>query len=186
MGARTNTLIGCLILIAAIASIQFPEEEQEPIKEKYTPPPPIREVCTDYTIWEWLDFLAERNNLDPIMLRAIINIESGGDPNAVSRTQDYGLMQINEKYFEFYYYRTPEFNLEYEIPDDILDPYANISAGVNALTYFRDYLSETQYNSQNDYLNCYNRGFQYLKDLNQNYADKVIAEMEKIKTENIF
>lgn len=53
------------------------------------------------------------------IILSIIQVESGGNPNAVSKTNDYGLMQINKtcwaKYYDF---------------DRILEPEYNIQAGI--------------------------------------------------------
>ena len=59
------------------------------------------------------------------LVLAMIEYESGFDPEAVSQTDDYGLMQINAVNHEW-------LNEEYRCAD-MLDPYQNVFCGVNII-----------------------------------------------------
>lgn len=64
----------------------------------------------------------ERYDVDPREIFAIMEMESGFDPEAVSGTADYGLMQLNRS-------NIPALKAAFG-DIDLLDPYQNIEAGV--------------------------------------------------------
>lgn len=66
---------------------------------------------------------AYKNNVDPILIAAIINHESGGDPLATGRAQDLGLMQIRVVHYP-------------QCPQCLYDPDTNIKLGTKI---FKDY-----------------------------------------------
>lgn len=66
---------------------------------------------------------SERHDLDPALLKAVIQVESHFDPNAVSRAGAAGLMQLMESTAE-----------QHKVKDRF-DPGANIDAGAKHLKY---------------------------------------------------
>lgn len=61
---------------------------------------------------------AERNHVDGLLLAAIVSVESGFSPRAVSRQGARGLMQV-----------IPDVATDYGIKGDLLDPYVNMEVG---------------------------------------------------------
>jgi len=74
---------------------------------------------------EFIFYLAAGYNVDFALVMAMIQHESKFQPNAVSNTQDYGLMQINTCNHD---YLTKMLGVT-----DFLDPYQNIRAGMFTL-----------------------------------------------------
>ncbi len=70
---------------------------------------------------EFLHYLCHGYDLDFALVMAMIQRESNFDPDAVSRTNDYGLMQINVRNHEWL---TDTLGLA-----DFLDPYENMRCG---------------------------------------------------------
>ena len=81
---------------------------------------PLSEELQDY-----IRFECEYVGIDPSLVFALIEVESNFDSQAISETNDYGLMQINKSNFDWI---SEEYGTE-----DFLDPYENIHAGVNVL-----------------------------------------------------
>lgn len=189
MSTQTKTLIGCLILLTAIIfSIETPKPIQ-PIKKENIQPNPEPEkpkVATDYSIDEWIILNAERIKIDPDMIRAIIDVESKWDYNAISETNDYGLMQINEKYIKEYFEMSYNFNKQYGLTCNASDARANITMGCNALHYWRKMarLSDYPQISKYQYIGAYNNGFEGLKHPNEPYIEKVLTTYGRIKEQN--
>ena len=61
---------------------------------------------------------AERHRVDPLLLAAIVSVESGFSPSAVSSQGAMGLMQI-----------VPDLAQDYGVTGDLLDPYVNADVG---------------------------------------------------------
>lgn len=74
---------------------------------------------------EYTYYLCQHNGVEFELVMAVMSAESAFDPEAVSGTGDYGLMQINE-------IALPELTDELGITD-ITDPYQNIRGGVYLL-----------------------------------------------------
>ena len=85
---------------------------------------------------------AERNNMDPALVKAVISTESGWNPNAVSRKGAVGLMQL-----------IPETARRYGV-NNSFDPAQNVEGGTE---YLKDLLA--RYNGDlNKSLAAYNAG----------------------------
>lgn len=54
------------------------------------------------TLYSCILFWSFINGLDPSLTKAVISVESNGNPFALGRTQDSGLMQIRPKYVPLY------------------------------------------------------------------------------------
>ncbi len=87
---------------------------------------------------EYINKYTQKYNLDPNLVKAIIQAESGGDPNAQSQAGACGLMQL----------------MPVHKVSNCNDPEENIAAG----TKFLSYLSERYKGDQNKILAAYNWG----------------------------
>jgi soluble lytic murein transglycosylase-like protein len=90
---------------------------------------PLSEDLQRY-IWQQ----AEAKNVSYALVLAVIQVESQFDPNAVSDTADYGLMQLNK--YTTLRWLAKETNIE---DFDAMNPYHNVIAGIWYLAYLRDY-----------------------------------------------
>ena len=81
-----------------------------------------------------IDKCAEAN-IEPKLMLAIIEHESRFQTDVVSATHDYGLCQINRCHLDKFYS---------EYGDNIFDPYANISYGVDLLDYYMGKADENE------------------------------------------
>lgn len=79
-------------------------------------------VPLDSDVQEFIYHLSKGYNMDFTFVMAIIQQESGYQPDAVSNTDDYGLMQINKVNHG---YITDEIGVT-----NYLDPYENVRAGM--------------------------------------------------------
>lgn len=103
------------------------------------------------------------------LLFAQIYHESGWNPEAVSQSADYGLMQINECNHEW---------LKEELDiTNFLDPYDSIDAGTYMMSTFLE-----KYNDVQKALVCYNMGESKVKEgiTTSEYSRCVVNDMEKL------
>lgn len=80
------------------------------------------DVPMNEDLQEFIFYLSEAYNMDFTFVMALIQHESGFQPDAVSATNDYGLMQINECNHA---YITEALGVT-----DFLDPYENVRSGM--------------------------------------------------------
>jgi hypothetical protein len=73
-----------------------------------------------------IETVSRRHGVDPELVRAVIEVESGWNPRAVSRKGAMGLMQL-----------MPDTGARYGV-GDAFDPTANVSAGVRHLRWLLD------------------------------------------------
>lgn len=118
--------------------------------------------------------VADQYNFCPELIMAIIEMESGGDPNAVSTSGCIGLMQIKPKFAK-------ERMEKLEVAD-LYDPYSNILVGVDILSELAE-----KYDDLPTVLMAYNRG-EYSGAVEQaesgecsNYAKKIMARAEELE-----
>ncbi|MBW7573959.1 transglycosylase SLT domain-containing protein [Caproiciproducens faecalis] len=115
-------------------------------------------------------------NVPEDLVIALIGVESHYNPKCISKTNDYGLMQINICHKE-----SLERNLQVT---DLLDSKQNIKAGVYMLSWIVN-----KYSNVNQALMVYNSGESGAQKLwkqgiySTSYSRKVIAQMDKIKIE---
>lgn len=104
------------------------EKEKRPISEKFPK-----------EIGRWCDLIAKySNNLDPNLIAALILVESGGNPNAISKSGAVGLMQImpsDGKAASFICINGPCF-ADRPKTRELLDPEFNIKYGSKMLSRF--------------------------------------------------
>lgn len=77
-----------------------------------------------------IEEIAEKHSLSPALVRAVIQVESGFDPLAVSPKGARGLMQLMESTAERFHVR------------DLFDPHENIMGGVKYLRYLLDFFGD--------------------------------------------
>ena len=94
---------------------------------------------------------AEKNDLDPALVYGMIRAESGFDPNAVSRADARGLMQMTPETFEWVQTMIPDSeNLQVE---DLFQPEVNIQFGCELLS-----LLLSHYENESTAICAYNAG----------------------------
>jgi soluble lytic murein transglycosylase-like protein len=113
-------------------------------------------------------------DVSPDLVIALIDVESNFNPKCISKTNDYGLMQINICHKD---------SLKQEIQvTNLLDEKQNIKAGVHMLSEIGN-----KYNNLNQALMVYNCGETGAKKLWNNgiystaYSRKVITKIDEIK-----
>lgn len=94
---------------------------------------------------------AEKNDLDPALVYGVIRAESGFDPNAVSRAEARGLMQMTPQTFEWVQTMIP--GSEELTEDDLFDPKVNIQFGCELLS-----LLLSHYENESTAICAYNAG----------------------------
>lgn len=80
----------------------------------------------DHGLQDYIRGLCERNGIPMSLVIAMIEVESSFQPDAVSGTDDYGLMQINGINHEWL---TEEYGIT-----DFFDPYWNVFCGIKILS----------------------------------------------------
>ena len=102
-------------------------------------------VELDADVQQFIFYLCKEYDLDFTLVMAIIEWESGYNPECISRTNDYGLMGINKVNHEW---------LSNALGvSDFLDPYENVRAGMFILRKLFE-----KYNDVNMVLMAYNKG----------------------------
>lgn len=89
---------------------------------------PLEDDLQEY-IWN----LANEYEISYEMVLAVINAESSFRTDVVSRTNDYGLMQINSKYMDYHAANAGIDNF------DPFNPYQNVKVGIHLLATERNY-----------------------------------------------
>jgi soluble lytic murein transglycosylase-like protein len=122
---------------------------------------------------EWIDEYGAKWQLDPLLIAAIIQLESGGDPAAISKNGAVGLMQVmpgDGKALAFQCVAGPCFS-DRPSTGVLLNPEYNISYGTELLSYL---LSES--GTLRDALRSYGP-----IDVGYEYADQVLEIRERFK-----
>jgi soluble lytic murein transglycosylase-like protein len=136
---------------------------------------PLSPFLQDYII-----NISEQYELSPELVFAVIKQESNFDIIAVSKTNDYGLMQINKRYAK-------SFADELGITDfNILDPFQNLQVGIYILAKHRNYWRQQGYSDEEVFdltLSSYHQG-RYrtkVKGVSRGYCDRVYKYKEKLE-----
>lgn len=123
---------------------------------------------------EYTYYLCQHNGVEFELVMAVMSAESAFDPEAVSVTGDYGLMQINE-------IALPELSDKLGITD-ITDPYQNIRGGVYLLGGYAE-----KYDDPARVLMAYNMGDYGSSTLWEEgihttaYTEKVLTKYKEFK-----
>ena len=124
-------------------------------------------------LWESLAFeYANENNLDPILVLAMIKTESNFKENATSHKDARGLMQIRDATFEWVCTKMPKTNNPKDM--DIYDPEVNIRVGTFLIAMLYD-----EFGDMNTALAAYNAGrtnvIKWLKDPQNSQDGKTLS-----------
>ncbi len=114
-------------LVEKVVPDEVPYEESTPAAQAQSEPSPASRVLEFETPYrEIIAALAEAHGVDPILVTALIRVESGFRPRARSRKGAMGLMQLMPSTAREYNVRNP------------FDPRANIEAGIKHLKSLMD------------------------------------------------
>lgn len=126
---------------------------------------------------DYIDKISKENGIDPDLVRAIIQVESGWRPNAVriepSGYKSIGLMQVTMQAARDIGYTGSEENL--------FNPYTNIKCGVKYLKKMLDTFNGNIYKA----IAAYNAGPGNVMrgNFSFGYLNKVLREYKKVKLE---
>lgn len=121
-----------------------------------------------------------KNNFDFYTISALIHIESNYKSQAISKTNDYGLMQINIGNHSWI-----QKSMGRKL--DFLNPYNNIDAGLFMLDNYRNQLSQDYAGVEllKATLNSYNCGLtgwnKMGRPLDRAYSSKILSKAESLK-----
>ncbi len=124
-----------------------------------------------------------KNDLDPYLILAVIQIESDFTPKAVSSKGAIGLMQVMPKTGE---YVAKDLGISYKGKHSLYDPYTNVKLGIHYLSFL-----EEQFDGTENALAAYNYGptkFANSKTLAKNppkYVKKVLNFKNFLEEESI-
>jgi soluble lytic murein transglycosylase-like protein len=117
-------------LIEKIVPDEVPHPEPQPAGQEAPPEPASDAAAIDSLTMgpygEIITSMAETHGVDPLLVRALIRVESGDQPTARSNKGAMGLMQLMPSTARLYKVRNP------------YDPKANIAAGVKHLKSLLD------------------------------------------------
>jgi len=138
--SKTTELLLVSALAASISSGEKRIKEYTPIIEKH----------------------AKRNNLEPELVAAVIQVESSWYPKAESEAGACGLMQVIPKW-------NPKKDGSYYTCDELKDPETNIKVGTEALRWWMD-----RAKGDTDLALCaYNAGYVCFKKMRYSYVKRV-------------
>ena len=132
------------------------------------------DIDLEYELQEYVQDICNEYGIDHKLVLALIGCESSYQIDAVSKTSDYGLMQINKCNFKHIKEQFGEL--------DFLSAKDNILAGVYMLSLVKDYAK-----NNNELLMCYNLGVngakaKWAKGIYSNiYTEKVQKQMDKLE-----
>jgi soluble lytic murein transglycosylase-like protein len=162
--------------MATIAVIQItaaPTKAPDPEPESEVR---IYNIPLDEELQEYTFYLCKENNLDYEMVLAMMDQESDYREKVISKTNDYGIMQINQVNHEW---------LEEELGiDDFLDAEQNILAGIRILAELTE-----KYEDPHRVLMAYNCGETGAKRLwkqgktTSEYSRSIMARAEELREE---
>ena len=135
---------------------------------------PLYDVPLEYELQLYIYTLCNEFQVPLELVYAIIMVESDFQPALISKTNDYGLMQINKCNHEWLH---DKYNIT-----DFLDPYQNVLCGISILaTYYH------KYEDLNRALMAYNMGAYGAKQAwdkgisSTRYTDKIFKALKEIK-----
>lgn len=154
-----------------------PVEEPEPVQPELepqndTPKDRVYDVPLDGDVQEYILELCNQYEMDPVLVLAVMHVETRFDPAAVSKTGDYGLMQINKVNHEGY--------RKILGITDFLDAKQGALAGIYMLWDLREHYG---CDTENKILMAYNRGIGGAKKLWKQgiYSNTYTEEVAKAK-----
>jgi len=141
-----------------------------------TPSPTISPLPPPVVQW-YAERGAEVSGLDPALVRAVIEAESGGDPKAVSKAGAIGMMQLASS-------TASDCGI-----DDPFDPMANVRCGARTLGYLvRRYGVETgiaAYNFGSGDVDSVGGHLSKMPVETQNYVKSVVEEYDSLQHQSL-
>lgn len=138
-GKKGKVLLSLLLLVAVAAVALYCAKDA--LLQRFYP----------LSYYEIVAEESEKNDLDPALVYGVIRAESGFDPNAVSRANARGLMQMTPQTFEWVQTMIP--GSEELTADDLFDPKVNIQFGCELLS-----LLLSHYENESTAICAYNAG----------------------------
>lgn len=130
----------------------------------------------DYSLQDYIRQLCEKNGVSMPLVIAMVEVESSFKANAISNTNDYGLMQINKINHQW-------LSEEYGITN-FLDPYQNVLCGITMISQHYN-----RFQDVDKALMAYNLGVAGAKKLWDNgvydttYTRKIRTAIERYENE---
>lgn len=90
-----------------------------------------------------ITFYSIINGIDPALSFQLVKLESGMNPDAISRTGDGGLLQLNRRFYKFH---NPKWIFNSEI---------NLNLAMKTLSSLKN---KCKHKNNNSYIVCYNLG----------------------------
>lgn len=128
----------------------------------------------DKELQKFIIALCEEENVDAKLIYSMIDHESKFDPDAISSTGDYGLMQINKSNHDWL--------ADLYGISDFLDPYENVYCGVKIIASYLE-----KYDDYNKALMCYNMGENGATELwnrgiySSSYSREIVGNMKQFE-----
>lgn len=138
-GKKGKVLLSLLLLVAVAAVALYCAKDA--LLQRFYP----------LSYYEIVAEESEKNDLDPALVYGVIRAESGFDPNAVSRAEARGLMQMTPQTFEWVQTMIP--GSEELTVEDLFDPKVNIQFGCELLS-----LLLSHYENESTAICAYNAG----------------------------
>ena len=156
----------------AISDILSEEALQKCENIKFTP----LECALSEELQEFTYYLSAGYNIDFPYVMGLMFCESSFRTDCASKTNDYGLMQINEQNHEW---------LSRELAlDDIEDPYQNIRAGLFVLHNLFEKYGDSSKVAMAYNMGEYNASLLWEKGVNEtDYSRKVLAKADEYRTQ---
>lgn len=163
-------------LAYADAQIEEDVKPAEKVAETGDFEPKTWDVPLDYDLQIHITQLCEEANIEPELVLAVIEQESGWNADCIGDNgNSYGLMQVQERWHSG---RMDKLGC-----DDLLDPYQNVTVGIDILAEKLD-----KYDTAGEALTAYNAGDSGAYNLYfskgiyaSSYAAEVMATAEKLK-----
>lgn len=154
-----------------VETVEVPtyEKDELPTKEEVT----YFHVPLSHSLQSYIYEVCADEEVPVALVMAMIEHESAFDPEVISATNDYGLMQINEVNHEW-------LDEEYHCAD-LLNPYQNVFCGVKIISSFLDKYEGNYHNA----LMAYNMGDYGAKKARENgiktskYSERIVGLMSK-------
>lgn len=145
----------------------YQEQDLPEITEHY-----MFDIPLSHSLQNYLYEICADEGLPVSLILAMIETESGFNPEVISRTNDYGLMQLNKINHEW-------LNEQYRAAD-MLNPYQNVFCGVKIISSF-----VKRYDDYGKALMAYNMGEYGARKAWENgvtstkYSEKILTLMQK-------
>lgn len=168
--SQPSEIIEETAIMTPVETVSLMVSEPEIIEAE--PIPIYYDVPLDDDLQDYIRELCEERNIDMRIILALIETESSFRADVISKGGDYGLMQINSEYHEY-------FSEKYGVVD-FLDPYENVYCGISI---FAEHLDK--YQDIHRALMAYNMGATGAKRVwdsgihSTKYSEKILAIYEK-------